>query len=274
MNAALEMLQRRGCSRLSPRRCARGGGPRPRGRRARGAHPRLPPRARERAGGGAGRRSGTPKRGAGADIPGRAAGNDIQTPRVDLGSGRGDGPARRWGRDGGCGSRGQEEGAARPEGGRTRAPGAGGAREGRGGGWNGSRRAARRRRQDGQEGEPGGGRRAGGRARAHLPHSRNSATYLSRRRAEWLHSVYRQTSTSSSVSTLRALSLRRGPSRSSCSSFLSRTLADMVPRGPLPTRRPLAARSASPSGRARGDPAAASPDSASSPPRPRRRAPA
>lgn len=123
MNAALEMLQRRGCSRLSPRRCARGGGPRPRGRRARGAHPRLPPRARERAGGGAGRRSGTPKRGAGADIPGRAAGNDIQTPRVDLGSGRGDGPARRWGRDGGCGSRGQEEGAARPEGGRTRAPG-------------------------------------------------------------------------------------------------------------------------------------------------------
>lgn len=137
---------------------------------------------------------------------------------------------------------------------------------------NGSLRAARRWQRGGEEGEPGRGskgRRVRSAPRAHLPHSRNSATYLSRRRAEWLHSVYRQTSTSSSVSTLRALSLRQGPSRSSCSSFLSRTLADMVPRGPLPTRRPLAARSASQSGRAFGDTAAASPVRVVSPrPRP------
>lgn len=42
--------------------------------------------------------------GAGADIPGSAAGSDIQTRRVDLGSGRGDG--RRSGR--GVGRRGWE----------------------------------------------------------------------------------------------------------------------------------------------------------------------
>lgn len=94
---------------------------------------------------------------------------------------------------------------------------------------------------------PGRARRGGGRrAAGHLPHSRNSATYLSRRRAEWLHSVYRQTSIEQRLHA-QALSLRQGPSRSSCSSFLSRTLADM-PRGPLPTRRPLPARSAGPSG--------------------------
>lgn len=217
----------------------------------------------------------------GADFPGSAAGNDIQTRRVDLGSGPGDGRRRgaSGGGNGGCGSQEQDEGAGRPN---ADAPGprrrAGRDREPRRDQGARSGPRGRGRRVWGQEERKAEGRGRRGRPapRAHLPHSRNSATYLSRRRAEWLHSVYRQTSTSSSVSTLRALSLRHGPSRSSCSSFLSRTLADMVPRGPLPTRRTLAARSASPSGRALGGPAAASPGScgASSPPRPRRRAPA
>ena len=79
-------------------------------------------------------------------------------------------------------------------------------------------------------------------------HSRTLATYLSMHRTEWLHSVYRQMSTSSSVSMLRALSLHLGPSRSSYSSFLSHTLADMAPYGPFPMCWPLAAYSASPSG--------------------------
>ena len=79
-------------------------------------------------------------------------------------------------------------------------------------------------------------------------HSSTLATYLSMHRAEWLHSVYRQMSTSSSVSMFRAPSLHLGPSRSSCSSFLSHTLADMVPYGPFPMCWPLAAHSASPSG--------------------------
>ena len=79
-------------------------------------------------------------------------------------------------------------------------------------------------------------------------HSSTLATYLSMHRAEWLHSVYRQMSTSSSVSMFRAPSLHLGPSRSSCSSFLSHTLADMVPYGPFPMCWPLAAHLASPSG--------------------------
>ena len=55
-------------------------------------------------------------------------------------------------------------------------------------------------------------------------------------------------STSSSVSMFRAPSLHLGPSRSSCSSFLSHTLADMVPYGPFPMCWPLAAHLATPSG--------------------------
>ena len=60
-------------------------------------------------------------------------------------------------------------------------------------------------------------------------HSRTLFTFLSMHRAEWLHSVYRQMSTSSSVFMLRALPLHQGPSRSSCFSFLSHTWSDMVP---------------------------------------------
>ena len=60
-------------------------------------------------------------------------------------------------------------------------------------------------------------------------HSRTLFTFLSMHRAEWVHSAYRQMSTSSSVFMLRALPLHQGPSRSSCFSFLSHTLSDMVP---------------------------------------------
>lgn len=160
---------------------------------------------------------------------------------------RGRRPGQGWGRDGGCGSRRRMRGRD----GRTRTC------EGRGG--TGAPGATR-------EGRAAGGAAAGWGGRAHLPHSRNSATYLSRRRAEWLHSVYRQTSTSSSVSTLRALSWRQGPSRSSCSSFLSRTLADMVPaaRSPRarlspPARQAVRARPRGPGGRDPGQRLVAAP---------------
>lgn len=262
-----------------------GGPPGGGGRRCKN-HTRQPPQASRACGGRPDADSGPRSEGQGRGR-GRISRRVLQEMisrlgRVDLGSGPGSGRRRgaSGGGNGGCGSQEQDEGAGRPN---ADAPGPR-RRAGRAESREGTRaRGAARGAAGGRPGARGGrgagearGRRRRPAPRAHLPQSRNSATYLSRRRAEWLHSVYRQTSTSSSVSTLRALSLRHGPSRSSCSSFLSRTLADMVPRGPLPTRRTLAARSASPSGRALGGPAAASPGScgASSPPRPRRRAPA
>lgn len=110
--------------------------------------------AESRVGRGSSRPDSGPQRlvagGGRADIPGSAAGNDIQTRRVGLGSGQGDG--REWGE---C-----------------------------------ERRMWLRREQD--QGGPArarGVRGAGGRVAPYSPHSRNSATYLSRRSAEWLHSV-------------------------------------------------------------------------------------